>query len=199
MNPGDLNASIAGRSFRVVVWLVVKAAPHAVEARAQDPWDTAEQRIRRLPADSFPGLPEGVREAMHRLRCAVPQGSDLEHPHSVVAGRFATVDQVDWAFLCSVGGISSIYVLWGGEERCETPVSPAEDRAFLQGLGEGSIGFSRRLMTVDRDRMLSYANAFGGPPVPEVWHQGLEDYFEGKASVVLLCVDGEWITLAGID
>lgn len=61
----------------MVVWLVVMTAAHAVEARAQDPWDAAEQRIRRLPPDSFPGLPERVREAMDRLSCAVPQGSDL--------------------------------------------------------------------------------------------------------------------------
>lgn len=174
-------------------------AAAAGEASAQDKWDVAEQEMRRLPPDSFPGLPENVREEMRRRHCTVPQGSDLEHPHNVIAGRFAAADQVDWAFLCSRDGASSIHVIWGGGERCETPLEAVGDRAFLQGLGGDSIGFSRRLMPVERDRMVRYAKAFDGPPVPEVWHQGLEDYFEGKASVVLLCVGGEWIVLAGVD
>lgn len=166
---------------------------------AQDAWAEAEQAIRRLPPDSFPGLPGPVRREMRRLECVVPQGSDVTHPHNVLAGRFAAPDQVDWAFLCSRGGVSSIHVLWGGPEQCPTPVAPADDRSFLQGLGEDSIGYSRRLMPVERDRMLRYAVAFDGPPVPPVWYQGLEDYFEGKASTVLLCVDGRWVTLAGMD
>lgn len=166
---------------------------------AQDVWDAAERKIRRLPPDSFPGLPDAVGREMRRLECGVPQASDLSHAHNVLVGRFAAADQVDWAFLCSTGGASSIYVLWGGTEQCPTPISSAHDRSFLQGLGGDAIGYSRRLMTVERDRMVRYATAFGGPPVPPVWYQGIEDYFEGKASTVLLCRDGEWLTLAGIN
>lgn len=186
-----------GFLFASCVLLAVAAPVH--EAGAQDRWESAERAIRRLPADSFPGLPERVAEEMRRLGCLVPQGSDLEHPHNVVAGRFASVDQTDWAFLCSTDGVSSIRVLWGGSERCETPVAAAEDRLHLQGLGGDSIGFSRRLIPVGRDRMMGYAAAFGSGPVPGVWYQGIEDYFEGKASSVLLCIDGEWLELGGMD
>ena len=73
---------------------------------------------------------------------------------------------------------------------------PTPDRSFLQRLGGGSVGFSRRLLPVERDRMRSYASELRPP---DVWYQGIEDYFEGKASTVLLCVNGRWITLSGID
>lgn len=194
-----LGFEVAMHPTLLAICLAVVMAAHAPEAEAQDRWDVAEQAIRRLPPDSFPGLPERVREEMRGLGCLVPQGSEIEHAHNVVAGRFASADQVDWAFLCSRDGVNSIHVLWGGEKRCETPIGPAEDRRFLQELVGGSIGFSRRLMPAERDRMVRLGRAFGGPPVPVVWHQGLEDYFEGKASVIRLCVEGEWITLAGID
>lgn len=171
----------------------------SADVHAQDMWDDAAREVRRLPADSFPGLPDHVRLEMRRLGCVVPQGSQLQHPHNVLAGRFASPGQVDWAFLCSANGVSSIQVYWGGPARCPTPVAPIEDRHSLQGLGGDEIGFSRRLMPIERDRMLAYTAAFGGPAVPEVWHQGIEDYFEGKASVVMVCVGGEWVELTGMD
>ena len=179
-----------------VAVLIVACASQVV---AQDIWDVAEQNIRRLTPDSFPGLPDYVTREMYRLGCVVPQGSDLDQPHNVLAGRFASPTQVDWAFLCSRDGTSSIQVLWGGDQRCPTPVSQIEDRSFLQGLGEDVIGFSRRLMPIERDRMIRYAAEFDGPPIPDVWHQGIEDYFEGKASTVVLCLERNWVRLAGID
>lgn len=171
----------------------------AHEARAQDVWAVAEREIRRLPPDSFPGLPPRVEQEMRRLDCVVPQGSDFSHPHNVVSGRFSSSDQADWAFLCSHDGTSSIHILWGGSVQCSTPLDGAADHTYLQGLGGDSIGFSRRIMPIDRDGMIRYGRAFNGPPVPVVWHQGIEDYFEGKASRVSLCINGEWIRLSGID
>ena len=185
--------------MRLLILVPVLIVASASEVVAQDAWDVAEQNIRRLPPDSFSGLPDHVRREMYRLGCVVPQGSDLDQPHNVVPGRFASPTQVDWAFLCSTDGASSIQVLWGGDQRCSTPVNQIADRIFLQGLGGDVIGFSRRLMPIERDRMIRYAAEFDGPPVPDVWHQGIEDYFEGKASTVLLCLDGKWVRLGGID
>jgi hypothetical protein len=184
---------------RPIILLALLSLACVNEASAQDAWEAAEHAIRRLPPDSFPGLPDHVEREMNRLECVVPQGSDLAHPHNVVSGRFASPAQVDWAFLCSTGGTSSIHVLWDGEHRCRTGVNPADDRTFLQHLGGESIGYSRRLMPADRDRLTRVAAESEGASLPDVWHQGIEDYFEGKGSTVLVCVDGEWIRWSGID
>lgn len=171
-----------------------REAPLAIESG-----QASDRAIRRLPADSFSELPAQVVEGLERLDCRVPQRRTLPAPHNVVSGQFAAPGQRDWAFLCSEDGVSSIHLLWGGPATCETPVRTAPDRSYLQSLGGDTIGFSRKLGPIDRERILRYAEAFGGPPVPDVRYQGIEDYFEGKASTVLLCVEGEWVVLQGID
>lgn len=55
------------------------------------------------------------------------------------------------------------------------------------------------MAAVFRETMTSLHEFFGGPEVPRVWHEGLEDRFVGKASVISLCVDGRWLTLQGMD
>lgn len=180
------------RSLLVVLFLA-----SGCELWAQDAWGRAEQNIRRLPPDSFPGLPEPVSREMNRLGCVVPQSGEMDRPHNVITGRFASPTQVDWAFLCSTEGASSIEVVWGGDRRCNPSVSPIADRNFLQALGGGVIAFSRRLIPVERNRLDSYATELEKSSLADVQHQGIADYFEGKGSTVLLCVDGSWITLSG--
>lgn len=165
----------------------------------QDEWDRAQSEIVRLGPADFAGLPEPVARAIDAAGCGVPQDAGVREPHNVLVGRFAHWSQVDWAFLCSRGGSSGIHVLWGGDARCPTPVAVAEDRAFLQGLGGDSIGYSRGIAAASYRSMTRLQDAFGGPPVPAVWHDGLEDRFTGKASVIYLCVDGRWLILQGMD
>jgi hypothetical protein len=180
----------------IVLFLCASATPLHAQERVAD----GEPRIRRLAADSFPGLPALVRTEMRRLACRVPQGSDLKHAHNVVVGRFASLKQVDWAFLCSANGSNAIHVLWGGPVRCPTPVRKATDESFMQMLGpEIGVGFSRRISPIDYDEIQSYKETFEGPPVPRTWYQGINDYFEGKASTVLLCVKGKWVQVQGMD
>ena len=185
--------------MRLRVLLVAVGMAHPVALGGQSVWDQAAATVRRLPVDSFPTLPEHAREEMRRLGCRVPQGSEIADPHNVMSGQFASPDQTDWVFLCSEEGVSSIHVLWGGEVGCATPLEAASDRHFLQGLGEGKIGYSRRLMPVGWEKMSRYAAVFGGREVPEMEHQGIEDYFEGKASTILACVNGAWVRLQGMD
>ena len=217
MGCDNANESVSGRSGADSIPNVINVRPDTAEISARAPlvdvdtpsdsitvtggdeWDAAGANIRRLPVDSFPNLPAPVATAMRAMECAVPQGSDFEQPHNVIVGRFAAWDQVDWAFLCSQDGTSAIHVVWGGAAQCATPLRAAEDRAYLQGIGNGVIGFSRRIAAVDNLRMSYYQQVFDGAPVPPVWHEGIDDYFEGKASSIALCIDGEWITLQGVD
>ena len=213
----DADRSVSRRLGADSVPKVVDVRPDTSEISAREPladvgtatntgavpsveeWDAAEKNIRRLPADSFANLPAPVITAMRAIDCAVPQGSDFKQPHNVIVGRFAAWDQVDWAFLCSRDGRSAIHVVWGGAAQCPSPFWSGEDRGYLQGIGNGLIGFSRRIDALDHLRMSYYQQSFDGAPVPPVWHEGINDYFEGKASSIALCIDGEWIALQGMD
>lgn len=187
-------------SARCVALLV--AAPLVVPAgaNAQDEWDRAAAAVVRLEPARFPDLPGAVRAELERLGCRVPQAFYPEEPHNVIRGNFARAGQEDWAVLCSRDGASEIRVFWGGPARCPSPIGePSPDRGWLQGIGEGRIGYSRLIRAVDRDFIMSMYAEFGGPKPPPIEHQGIEEYFVDKVSVVLYCHEGKWVALQGVD
>lgn len=76
----------------------------------------------------------------------MPQSFTSERPHNVVTGSFARAGQQDWAVLCSRQDSSSVLIFWGGAD-AESPTEfpRAADAGYLQGIGEGRIGYSRLL------------------------------------------------------
>ncbi|MEX1181824.1 MAG: hypothetical protein WEF86_01215 [Gemmatimonadota bacterium] len=176
-----------------------RRAPTDAVAPSADTTNAAVRRIRLLPADSFPDLPAAIRAELRSSGCLVPQSAFNGEPHNVVSGHFAAPDQQDWAFLCSQDGVSAIHVLWGGPIRCDTPFRSAEDATYLQGLGGDTIGYSRIIDAIDRERMAALTDSFEGGRVAPVNHDGINDAFVEKGSEISLCVDGSWIALQGMD
>lgn len=76
-----------------------------------------------------------------------------------------------------------------------------EDRIFLQTIDDkGALNFSRGLGVVGAKFILEHHRAYGGvkPPRP-LDHQGIDDAFLGKASVVHYFHKGKWLKLSGAD
>jgi hypothetical protein len=169
-------------------------------AQTPEAWDVAARSIRRLPPDSFPQLPPAVRSALTARGCSVPQSFTSKRPHNVVAGSFAHAGQRDWAVLCSRQDSSSVLIFWGGSEAgAPAEFTRASDAAFLQGIGEGRIGYSRVLAAASPAQMREYAVAFGGTLPKVLDHDGVEDAFAGKGSVVSYLEAGRWLALTGAD
>lgn len=102
---------------------------------------------------------------------------------NVVSGAFTRKGQVDWAALCSTGGVSSIVIVWGGAARCASVIEQKEDRANLQTISaDGTIGYSRVLAAV-----------------PTMGRFAIKDGFEGKGSMIHFCRKGGWVALKGED
>lgn len=163
-------------------------------------WTIAARQIRRLPPASFPEIPKPFIADLERLGCTVPQSDFREGRTNVIQGSFAAPGQHDWAVLCSRAGASVILMYWGGPAQCPRELQSASDAVFLQGLGEGRIGFSRRISrttsyheypdvddttSVDRDVQLD--------------HDAIDDAFEDKGSSVYFCRSGQWIVFNGAD
>lgn len=167
--------------------------------RAQDPWSQADLRTRRLPPSAFPELPTAIRADLERRGCTIPQvWSDMK-PGNVLRGHFRDPNQVDWAVLCSVNRISTILVYWVSRPDSVDRLAPMRDKAFLQGVGRDSIGFSRAIAGVDAEHIRRHALEFGGPAPPPIDHEGIDDAFVEKASVVRYCYQGKWLELTGAD
>jgi len=80
-----------------------------------------------------------------------------------------------------------------------------QERGGLSGSGleptytADQIGFSRGISPVMKDFILRHYNAYGGTKPPPIDHQGIDDAFIEKASVVWYFHDGKWLKLTGAD
>jgi hypothetical protein len=180
--------------------LVLCGAASRLCAQTSADWAAAERAIRRLLPSHFPQLPPAVREDIERRRCTIPQTYFPGPPHGVISGAFARAGQRDWAVLCSRDGRSTILVFWaGGMTPAPAELAPADDRHFLQTIGNGQIGYSRAIDRVHGAWILDQAKEYGGPLPKRLNHDGIDDAFVEKGSQVLYYEDGVWLELAGSD
>ena len=167
---------------------------------AQDKWAAADSATLRLPPAAFSRLPKNIVQYLQGRGCTVPQTYLSREPHNVISGEFARRGQTDWAVLCSRDGVSSILVFWRGSTRSVSEIAKAPDVGFLQTVnGGGQIAYSRAIEPVGRDDIMSHYKAYGGRQPPLINHQGIDDAYVGKASVVRYYHRGKWLELKGAD
>ena len=181
-------------------FLILAASCLVHGSGAQDRWEAADAAVLRLPPAAFPQLPRNIVRYLQARGCTVPQTFVSAEPHNVISGEFARRGQTDWAVLCSRGRESSIIVFWRGSTNSVSEIARAPDKSFLQTVdGEGRIGFSRKIDAVGRGYVVAHYKAYGGPKPPPIDHQGIDDGYVEKASVVLYFYRGRWLELQGAD
>jgi hypothetical protein len=158
-----------------------------------------ETQIVRLSPAAFPELPANLVQELQRRQCTVPQETFSKNRNNVIKGEFAKPGQTDWAVLCSVRGVSTILVFWNGSEKNPAALASVPDNGFVQFLGRGQWGYSRGIEAVGKDYIMRHYEAYGGPKPPPIDHQGINDVFIEKASVVLYLYEGQWLKLTGAD
>ena len=165
-----------------------------------DKWELADAATVRLSPRAFGMLPHNVVQSLEARGCSIPQLSGSSAPHNVVKGEFIKKGQTDWAVLCSRNRHSSILIFAGGSSKRVTAIAESADREFLQGIdAAGNIGFSRAIDVVGKDYLVKHREEYGGPSLPPVDHQGINDAFVEKASVVHYYYRGKWLQLQGAD
>jgi hypothetical protein len=153
----------------------------------------------RLSPSAFPKLPKNILADLKRRGCLIPQVPPAKQPHNIIKGEFAKTGQTDWAILCSIGGVSSILVYWNGSAANPGRIEETEDIGRLQDSGANGIVYSREIAPVDRAYILQHYQAYGGTKPPPIDHQGINDAFVEKGSVVLYFYRQEWLRLTGAD
>ena len=183
----------------MAIILVSLALFHFLQEPKPD-WVAAERNIVRLKPAAFPGLPAAVRAHLEKRGCTIPQSPEVdEQPNNVVRGQFTSAKQQDFAVLCSVRGISSILVFRGGSATDVAELAPMEDKGRLQVTGVNSIAYSRVIGVARPSAIRVYAQEFGGALLPRLDHDGINDAFVGKGSIVLYWFGGKWLELTGMD
>ncbi len=186
---------------------IILSVPLVISASGEelDKWEAADRETVRLPPSDFPHLPKSVRDDLDARGCTIPQVYCRNcQPHNVISGHFKHSGQVDWAVLCSIDRQSTLLVYWGGSAESVSEVSSLSgpmffDKNWLQGIGGDKVGFSRGISTVDAKYITDHAHWYGGELPPHLDHEGIDEAFVEKASVVHYWYEGEWLQLRGAD
>lgn len=181
------------------IWLVVLLVGEPItSARLQD-WDAADRATMRLAPSVFVSLPAVVRTELERRGCTIPQPFNATRPENVIQGRFTSPTRTDWAVLCSRSRTSSILVFRGGSAAAVVDIASEPDVNSLQGTGSGAIGYSRALGVADAKYIRDHYDRYGGSKPPPLDHDGINDIFIGKGSLVWYWDGGRWLKLTGAD
>lgn len=181
--------------------ILVMSETGAVATQFPQPseWESADRETRRLDAARIDGVPAWLVTELRRRQCLVPQSFSTRQPHNVIRGRLNDGAVLDWAVLCSRDLSSKILVFWDGKANAVAELAPRPDKTYLQVVASGGIGFSRAINIATPTDMRRYQQAFGGPRLPPSSHEGINDAFVEKASIVWYWRQGKWLKLQGAD
>jgi hypothetical protein len=179
---------------------VLIASALASESAVSQNWEQADAATVRLKPAAFASLSSQVRQELERRGCVVPQSYSESVPHNIVRGRFTSGTQTDIAVLCSKERVSSILVFRGGSTEAVAELGKRPDADFLQVVAAGGVvGYSRALGIADPKYIQEHHQRYGGPTPPLLDHDGINDIFVGKSSVVWYRYGGRWLQLQGAD
>ena len=163
-------------------------------------WERADLATIRLQPSALPDVPPTVRQELERRGCVVPQSFSTKTPNNIVRSRFTSSDRQDVAVLCSKKQVSSILVFRGGSAASVEELASRPDRAYLQVIRPGNIiGYSRALGVADPKYIREHHDRYGGPEPPPLDHDGINEIFVEKGSVVWYWFGGRWLQLRGAD
>ncbi len=209
-----ISASIGMSNLPRMAGLCILAAilPAAVVLGTQETAGSlssaSEDNVTRLSPDAFDELPGVVREDLKKRGCTIPQAFHPKSLNNVILGRFTQAKTQDIAVLCSRQQISSILVFRSGLVERVDELAPQPDRSYLQEAAAGSrhYYFSRRIVVASPQTIRRYHEWYEDielpvPPIdlPPLDHDGIDDNFLEKASVIWYWREGQWMGLPGAD
>jgi hypothetical protein len=129
----------------------------------------------------------------------VPQSYSDTVPHNLVRGRFTDSSTTDIAVLCIAGDTALILVYRNERAQDVIEVAPRPQSEYRQVLEGGKAEFSRAIGLATPEFIRDRHERYGGPVPPPIDHDGINDIFVGKGSVVWYWHQGRWHQLQGSD
>lgn len=145
-------------------------------------------QIRLLPISSFPQLPAEVAAQLSHKGCMVPQTFEAHEPENVITGSFQKRGSTDWAALCSVKGVTTLYVFFQSDFSHPIALRSQPDVKWLGIEWSQDYGSAWGISTMPYAVM---------PRTDQADHDGIEDAYVGQSSVIHYFQNGQWTTLDG--
>jgi hypothetical protein len=166
---------------------------------SSDKWDNSNQKILRLQPEIFDILPDNILKGLKERNCTIPQSYTILDPHNVIQGQFQVKDEMAWAVLCSISKISSILIFRGENMRLVSEIAKSPDKNWLQVIGDRKIGYSRQIKSITGYSITDHYQVNDGPKPPLFDHEGIDDAFLEKGSIVHYWYNGNWLELTAAD
>lgn len=179
------------------IWTLRLSLLLAIAISSKASTDRWQSVITRVPPAVFHKLPGPIAAYLERRGCTIPQTYLVSVvPENVIRGEFMGPGTHDWAILCSRGGTSAILVFAENTATPAAELASRPDSEFMQSIDtSGQLRFSRLIEPISRHELLR-GLAKGDPKID---HDGIEDSFLEKASVVHLRIGQHWRELSGSD
>jgi hypothetical protein len=185
-------------SFMSLVVLSSFIQSKAEEFPSVQKWAEAAKAIVRMQPTEFTSLPKPLSRWLVREGYSVPQSCE-GGVHNVHFGDFEGLGKRDWAVLASRNDSSAVLVFFGGSPSNPSRLDLRSDADYLQTAGQDSIAYSRLILVADSLRILRSIRDSQTLSATAITHDGIEDYFCGKASKINYYDDGHWYVLPGAD
>lgn len=167
------------------------------QLKAED-FQRADKKTVRLNPSDF-DLPSYVRTGLEQRGCTIPQPFNAgNEKKNVIKGRFKSAKETDWAVLCSHKRRSSILVFYGPSGQTDE-IADMPDSDYLQVISGGrEIGYSRQLAVAAPSAIRRHLARLR-QTARNINHDGIENIFVEKGSMIWLRVDGNWKQLTRAD
>lgn len=163
--------------------LAVDLTPHSEPHSGSDDIVQRQYRIRLLPVSSFPQLPALIAQQLLQRGCMIPQTYEAHQPENVIHGSFEKKGSDDWAVLCSMNHVSTLYVFFQSDLANPILLRHQPDSNWL-GV-EWSLDYGSAWGIATRPAQLIQ-------PPGSADHDGIDDAFVEKSTTVHYFDNGQW-------
>jgi hypothetical protein len=143
-------------------------------------------RIRLLPVSSFPQLPPSVAQQLAQRGCMIPQTYEARQPENVIHGSFEKKGSSDWAALCSIEGVTTLYVFFQSKPADPILLRHQPDSEWLGTEWSQDYGSAWGIATRPA-RLIPHADSLN--------HDAIDDAFIEKSTTVHYFEKDQWTTL----
>jgi hypothetical protein len=150
-------------------------------------------RIRRLPVNAFPDLPEKIADQLNERGCLVPQTYTARHPENVVHASLEKAGSSDWAVLCSAEGTVSLLIFFASAPSHPVTLSSLPEEKRLQRHdASGVLGFNWGIDPASPEVVHQAQSAMEHRP-PRLDHDALADSVVEGRTVYRFFSKGSWV------
>ena len=152
----------------------------------------ASYLIRRLPASSFPDLPNAIADVLEQRGCMIPQTFQAHRPENVINASLEHPGSSDWAVLCSTHGKVELLVFFAHSPDKPTMLASVPELERLQRHdSSGVLGFDWGIDPAS-PRQVREAQAGMAHHPPLLDHDALEDTVLNQKTVYRFYTHSAW-------